>query len=427
MVEADSVAATLQRYWGYLSFRPLQERAVQSILAGRDCAVVMPTGGGKSLCYQLPALILGGTAIVISPLIALMQDQVVQLRAMDIPAAFLNTTLPRPEQSRIMMSAAQGAFRLLYLSPERLANPDTIAWLRRVPVSFFAIDEAHCISEWGHEFRPDYRQLIALREQFPDKPIAAFTASATQRVRHDILSQLGLRDPDKLIASFRRPNLRFTVKKCANEELQNYLLRAALTEHKGSAAIVYASTIQRVMETADWLLRLGIPAVPYHGQMDAAIRKKNQELWMSDERPVMVGTLAFGLGINKACVRTVVHLSLPKSIEQYYQEAGRAGRDGLPSDCLLLWQYRDVALLAHFIQTGTESEERERSWQRYHRVRRFAETSVCRQWQICEHFGEKPKWEECGQCDICVGSPPWLTVAEGKGMPERKRRPIRRR
>jgi ATP-dependent DNA helicase RecQ len=381
----------------------------------------MPTGGGKSLCYQLPAVVLGGTAIVISPLIALMHDQVLQLRDMDIPAAFLNSTLPRSEQSRIMMDAVQGAFRLLYLSPERLANPATIAWLRRVPVSFFAIDEAHCISEWGHEFRPDYRQLIALREQFPDKPIAAFTASATQRVRHDILSQLGLRQPEKLIASFRRLNLRFTVKKCANEEVQQQFLRAALSEHKESAAIVYAPTILRVMETAEWLERLGIPAVPYHGQMEPALRKRNQELWMSDERPVMVGTLAFGLGINKASVRTVIHLSLPKSIEQYYQEAGRAGRDGLPSDCLLLWQYRDVALLAHFIQAGTDSAERERSWQRYYRVRRFAESDVCRQRHICEHFGERPKWEGCGQCDVCLGEPAWVTAADAKAVPRKRR------
>src|SRR5450631_3732093 len=221
--EAD-LLTPLRRYWGYDSFRPLQERVVRTLLAGRDTCVVMPTGGGKSLCYQLPAVMLGRTAIVVSPLIALMQDQAAQLAQMGIPAAVLNSSLPSEKQAQVIRKASEGEYRLLYLSPERLARADTIAWLRRVPIAFFAIDEAHCISEWGHEFRPEYRQLSALRQAFPDLPIAAFTASATRRVRHDILDQLKLREPDKYIASFHRPNLRYIVRQCENEAPQRRLL-----------------------------------------------------------------------------------------------------------------------------------------------------------------------------------------------------------
>jgi ATP-dependent DNA helicase RecQ len=412
----------LRRYWGYSEFRPLQERVIRSLLNGHDAAVIMPTGGGKSLCYQIPAVVSGRTVVVVSPLIALMQDQVAQLTQMGIPAAVVNSSVPWSEQSGIMALAAKGAYRLLYLSPERLARADSVEWLRRVPIALFAIDEAHCISEWGHEFRPEYRQLSSLRANFPDRPIAAFTASATRRVRHDILAQLQLRDPHKYIASFHRPNLRYLVREC-DSKTQPRLLVASLRAHDGENVIVYAPTIARVEETVDFLGEQGIPAVPYHAKMDAAPRRRNQERWMSDEVRVLVGTIAFGLGINKAAVRAVIHLSLPKSLEQYYQEAGRAGRDGLPADCALLWRKQDVGLLAHFIDETRDEAEKQRAWDRYHVIRRFVDSPACRHRQICLHFGETPKWTACDMCDVCASSPDWLSEA-ALSKKKRERTPV---
>jgi ATP-dependent DNA helicase RecQ len=397
----------LRRYWGYSSFRPLQERIVKSLLAGHDTCVVMPTGGGKSLCYQLPAVMSGKTAVVISPLIALMQDQSAQLAQMGIPSAVLNSTLSGEDQNRVQRQACEGAYRLLYLSPERLARAGTIAWLQKVPVAFFAIDEAHCISEWGHEFRPEYRQLSKLRGSFPDRPIAAFTASATRHVRHDILAQLQLRNPEKYIASFHRPNLRYLVRECESWD-QLDLLVAGLRHYGEGNVIVYSPTINRVEETVDYLGDQGIVAVGYHAKMQNEDRRRNQERWMSDEVRVLVGTIAFGLGINKATVRAVIHLALPKSIEQYYQEAGRAGRDGNSADCVLLWQKKDAGLLGYFANQILDSAERDRAWQRYHIIREFVESGKCRHQQICRHFGETPKWTTCGACDVCSQVPGWL-------------------
>ncbi len=306
-----------------------------------------------------------------------------------------------------MDRAAEGRYRLLYLSPERIAQRPTMAWLQHVPVSFFVIDEAHCISEWGHEFRPEYRQLNSLRIHFPDRPIAAFTASATQHVRHDIIEQLKLRDPDKYIASFHRSNLNYIV--CRTDgDTQFPQLLDAIRAHPEGSIIVYSPTIARVKETVEALKANGIDAIGYHGKMEAPTRRRNQEAWMTGDVRVIVGTIAFGLGINKADVRAVIHLSLPKSIEQYYQEAGRGGRDGLPTDCLLLWQPRDTALLAHFINQINDEAEKERSWQRYHAICGFVKSSACRHRQICTHFGEKTKWLSCGACDACGLHPAWL-------------------
>ncbi len=409
----------LRRYWGYSSFRPKQESIIRSLLGEHDTCAVMPTGGGKSLCYQLPAVVSGKTVVVVSPLIALMQDQAAQLAQMGIPAAALNTSLDSSERRRVMERACHGEYRLLYLSPEKLAMENTFEWLARVPVGIFAVDEAHCISEWGHEFRPDYRQLSRLRTRFPSIPIAAFTASATRQVRHDILKQLQMREPHLYIASFYRKNLNYVVHQ--SEPLtQLALLARALRYYASSSSsesaagcppgnvIVYSPTIKRVEETVEYLEECGIAAVPYHAKMEAGARRENQERWMSDEVRVLVGTIAFGLGINKPSVRAVIHLSLPKSIEQYYQEAGRAGRDGRPADCVLLWQKRDHVLLEYFIGKIEDDAERERSWERKRIISRFADSKACRHRAICLHFGEVPKWVKCEACDNCGVRPEWV-------------------
>jgi ATP-dependent DNA helicase RecQ len=406
--------ATLREYWGYDSFRPKQQEIVQSILDGHDVAVVMPTGGGKSLCYQLPAIVSGRLCVVVSPLIALMQDQASQLAQLGISAAVLNSSQDAAERKEVFGKLYRNDLKLLYLSPERLAVPSTTEWLTQCNPGFFAVDEAHCISEWGHEFRPEYRQLQLLRDRFPHAPIAAFTASATRKVRHDILTQLKLHEPRTFITSFARRNLRYYVRESSKKEKEKLLLRS-IRHHKGESIIVYGSTIKTVEETAAMLNDRGIPALHYHGKMEAETRRAHQEQWMNGEADVMVGTIAFGLGINKPDVRCVIHLSLPKSPEQYYQEAGRAGRDSQPADCLLLWSRGDIGVLVHFIDQMEDQANKEAAWQRYHAVKNLVDTNGCRMRQICEYFGENPKsWDQCGDCDACAGLPAWLQADEAK-------------
>jgi ATP-dependent DNA helicase RecQ len=405
---ADRFSLALNKHWGYNDFRPQQQEVVRALAAGRDVCVVMPTGGGKSLCYQLPAVLdERRTAVVVSPLIALMQDQVAQLRQMGIPAVFLNSSVEAADRQVVQRKAAAGEYRLIYVSPERAVMDDTARWLRKVPISFFAIDEAHCISEWGHDFRPDYRQLSKLRTMFPEQAIAAFTASATQQVRHDIVQQLRLKDPLKSVSSFRRENLRYFIKECRGRMQDEFLLEAVRRVKEGNV-IVYSPTVARVGEIIGLLGENGIRAVGYHGQMDRGSRRRNQERWMTEEAPVLVGTIAFGLGINKPNVRAVVRLGLPVSVEQLYQETGRAGRDGLPADCYLLWEKRDNGLRAFFINQISGREEKERARQRYQLMQDFVRGQQCRQRQICRYFGENVKWEKCGLCDACAGAPKWM-------------------
>lgn len=427
MISPEKIKEALKTYWGYDAFRPKQEEIVRSILDGRDVCVVMPTGGGKSLCYQLPAVLQSGkTAIVVSPLIALMQDQVAQLTQMGIPAAVLNSSQSWNQQRETERRAEAGELRLLYLSPERLAKQEMIEWLGKVPVSFFAIDEAHCISEWGHEFRPDYRQMKLLRREFPDRPIAAFTASATRHVRHDIIAQLKLKDPGKFIASFHRKNLNYQVVAC-DSKTQVALLLDILRKHEDESAIVYSPTKNKVGEIVEMLEDEGISAIGYHAGMEAGERRANQERWMNDEADVLVGTIAFGLGINKGPVRAVIHLSLPKSIEQYYQEAGRAGRDGQLSDCVLLWQIQDQILIKHFLGKMEDQDEKRRSQERFWQIQRFVESRKCRHKQICEHFGETVHWEKCGACDVCLDlNEQWASVDSAEQTHRAARRPVKR-
>ncbi len=388
----------LKKHFGYDEFRPLQERIISDAISGRDVFALLPTGGGKSLCFQLPALLRDEVTIVVSPLIALMKDQVDALRTSGIAATFLNSTLDRHEAAERFRGLNRNEFRLLYLAPERLMLENFLEGALNWNIGQFAIDEAHCISEWGHDFRPEYRELKKLRAHFPDVPIMALTATATERVRHDIVKQLKLRDPRRYIASFNRPNLTYRLAPKTSAYAQTLeFIRA----RPGESGIVYCASRKTADTLAKKLSADGIVARPYHAGMEGRARTKNQEAFLRDDVRVITATIAFGMGINKPNVRFVIHHDLPKNIESYYQETGRAGRDGLPSECLLLFSAADVAKQLRFLEEKSEHEQQIARAQLREMVA-YAETRQCRRVTLLKYFGEEFSASSCNNCDNCL-------------------------
>ncbi len=394
-----SLPDLLKTHFGYDSFRPLQQDIMEQALAGRDTLAILPTGAGKSLCYQLPALARDGLTLVISPLIALMKDQVDQLGASGIPATFLNSTLDPRENRDRLASIRSGETKLVYLAPERLMSGDFLSTVRNWNVTALAVDEAHCISEWGHDFRPEYRRLRELREVLPGVPVIALTATATPRVREDILAQLALRDPAVFLASFNRPNLNYLVEPKQDAASR---LTAFIKSRGHDSGIVYCQSRKRTEELAATLRASGIPAVCYHAGLDAAERARNQEAFLRDEVRVVCATIAFGMGINKPDVRFVIHADLPKNLEGYYQETGRAGRDGLPADCLLLFSRGDVAKYLRFLDEIPDHEARDHARLQLDQMADFAESDQCRRIGLLGYFGETWTQENCAACDNCL-------------------------
>src|SRR5215469_2496697 len=390
--------SALKKHFGYDQFRPLQREIIEDALAGRDVFVLMPTGGGKSLCFQLPALMRNGLTIVVSPLISLMKDQVDALQTSGIPATYLNSTLDREEAKARWRGLHRGKYRMLYVAPERLMLEGFLERALNWDIAQFAIDEAHCISEWGHDFRPEYRELKKLRKHLPDVPIMALTATATERVRADIIKELKLRDPRSYVASFNRPNLTYRVVPKAG--LYEQLL-AFIRSRPNDSGIVYCASRKSTESVARNLNEDGITTKPYHAGLTTSERTKHQEAFLRDDVRVVTATIAFGMGINKPNVRFVVHYDLPKNMEGYYQETGRAGRDGLPSECVLLFSPNDVAKQLHFIEEKSETEARIARAQLQQMVH-FAETRECRRATLLEYFGENFPQQQCDGCDNCL-------------------------
>ena len=388
----------LRTRFGFDRFLPLQEKIIDNVLGGKDSLVVMPTGGGKSVCYQLPSLCLGGLTIVVSPLIALMKDQVDGLKVNGIEAEFINSTLPPAEIDRIHADAQAGRLRILYLAPERLILRGFREFLRALDVGLIAIDEAHCISEWGHEFRPDYRNLKVLRRDHPAVPIMALTATATERVRKDIIEQLNLREPGVFLSSLNRTNLSYRVqpKRRAFSSLLSSLQR-----HRNEAAIIYCISRKRTEKMAEDLSAHGFRALPYHAGLDTKLRRETQERFIRGEVPIVVATIAFGMGIDKPDIRLVVHYELPKSVEAYYQETGRAGRDGLPAECLLFYSHADGAPYNYFIDQMDDEQEKATARRKFEQIVEYCEIRSCRRRFLLGYFGERLEGSNCGACDIC--------------------------
>ena len=392
----------LSTVFGYAAFRGAQEEIVSHVAGGGDALVLMPTGGGKSLCYQLPALLRQGTALVVSPLIALMQDQVAALRQLGVRAAFLNSTLDAREAHATERALRAGELDLLYVAPERLTMPRMLELLAQSKISLFAIDEAHCVSQWGHDFRPDYLALSVLHERFPAVPRIALTATADPQTRSEIIRRLALEDARTFISSFDRPNIRYTI--VDKQDARAQLLRFIRDEHPGEAGIVYCLSRKKVDETAAWLAAQGLRALPYHAGMESTQRAAHQERFQREDGIVMVATIAFGMGIDKPDVRFVAHLDLPKSIEGYYQETGRAGRDGLPADAWMAYGLGDVVQLRRMIERSEGSEEFRRiSFAKLEALLGLCETAGCRRVRLLDYFGERSV--ACGNCDTCLEPP----------------------
>ncbi len=394
-----SLLSLLKEHFGFTAFRPLQEEIIRDALAGRDVVALLPTGGGKSLCYQLPALARAGLTVVVSPLIALMKDQVDALQANGIAATFLNSSLNAQEYQARLRGLHNGDYRLLYMAPERLMQPDSLNNLQHWQVNFLAIDEAHCISEWGHDFRPEYRRLVELRERFPALPIMALTATATARVRDDIRALLRLQDGAYHVASFNRPNLTYRVLAKVNPFEQ---ILAFLQTQSGESGIIYCQSRKTTEHLAERLQTHGIMARPYHAGLTPEKRTHHQELFLRDEVQVICATIAFGMGINKSNVRFVIHYDLPKNLESYYQETGRAGRDGLPSECVLLFSAGDTVKQQRFINEKPDIQEQQIAHSQLRQMVQYAECATCRRVELLQYFGEKSDQGNCGGCDNCL-------------------------
>jgi len=414
----DDVRQVIQQHWGYRAFRPLQEAAMTAVLQQRDSVVVLPTGGGKSLCYQAPAVARGGTTVVVSPLISLMKDQVDSLQANGVPAIQIDSTLSPYEKRQYEMDLMQGAVRLLFVSPERLAVPDFCNLLRRIDVRTFAIDEAHCISHWGHDFRPEYRQMGMLKETFPGVAVHAYTATATQQVRDDISKQLKLVNPQVLVGNFDRPNLSYRI--LPRFDLYDQI-QEVLKRHKGEAGIIYCLRRKDVDEVSAHLTSKKIPCKGYHAGMTPEERRAAQDLFAQEKCDLIVATVAFGMGIDRSNIRFVLHAAMPKSIEHYQQETGRAGRDGLEAECVLLYSGEDFMTWKWIINKSAQDNEvppdfLPNSMKHLDDIDRYARGAVCRHRALVNHFGQKYDVTNCAACDICLGDtepvPDALLVAQ---------------
>lgn len=391
----------LKQYFGYDNFRPMQAEIIENITKGNDTVVIMPTGGGKSVCFQIPALVLEGICIVVSPLIALMKDQVDALQANGIAAAYLNSSQLMAEQTVIEKSALDGELKLLYISPEKLLLQNTVLFLKRLKINLFAIDEAHCISSWGHDFRPEYTQLKMLKKHFPTIPVVALTATADKITRKDIVTQLSLNEPELFLSSFDRPNLSLNVE-IGKDRFK--VIEQFVQQHPRQSGIIYCLSRATTESMADKLIAKGIKAAAYHAGMSAQQRSKVQEDFLCDETPIICATIAFGMGIDKSNVRWVIHYNLPKNIEGYYQEIGRAGRDGLPSETILFYTMADVTMLRKFAE---ESGQGELQLAKLERMQQYADAQICRRKILLSYFGESLA-DDCGNCDVCKNPPAYI-------------------